>query len=353
MRRSGGAAARARAASGFVNAVLRRAAAEREELLAGARRLDPRGRRGRPLVPEWLARDVVGGARAPRGAAADGGDERARGDRAAGQHAAGRARDGSRPSCGAGGSRSRARAPGGLLDPADGARRRSASRAGRARGSRPGELVAAVARLAGGGRAARPAAGRAGARPLRRARGSRRPRSRPGWTTAARSSRSSSTRGAPAEIEALCARAGADLRPGRGRRRGRGRPRLGLRSGPRGPALLRPRDARLAARRALAQVARRHRAPGGAPAPAAGPRRAGAARRAARSSTRPARSRARENEERRRRRSASTRAASRPTTSARERRGSPRAATPASCSCGPTATAPPASSSPASGGARR
>ena len=54
--------------------------------------------------------------------------------------------------------------------------------------------------------------------------------------------------------------AGRDLRQrGRGRRR-RGRPRRRLRSRAGGSALLRPRDARLAPRRALAKVARADRA---------------------------------------------------------------------------------------------
>jgi 16S rRNA (cytosine967-C5)-methyltransferase len=55
MRRSGGARARMRAASGFVNALLRRAATEREELLAGLDDSTPAGAAIRHSYPEWLA----------------------------------------------------------------------------------------------------------------------------------------------------------------------------------------------------------------------------------------------------------------------------------------------------------
>jgi 16S rRNA (cytosine967-C5)-methyltransferase len=55
MRRSGGARARARAASGFVNAILRRAAAERDELLAGLDDATPPGAAIAHSYPEWLA----------------------------------------------------------------------------------------------------------------------------------------------------------------------------------------------------------------------------------------------------------------------------------------------------------
>ncbi|HXV53478.1 MAG TPA: RsmB/NOP family class I SAM-dependent RNA methyltransferase [Solirubrobacterales bacterium] len=55
MRRSGGAHARARAASGFVNAILRRAAAERAELLASLDDSTPAGAAIAHSYPEWLA----------------------------------------------------------------------------------------------------------------------------------------------------------------------------------------------------------------------------------------------------------------------------------------------------------
>jgi 16S rRNA (cytosine967-C5)-methyltransferase len=55
MRRSGGAHPRARAASGFVNAILRRAAAEREELLGGLDDETPAGAAIAHSYPEWLA----------------------------------------------------------------------------------------------------------------------------------------------------------------------------------------------------------------------------------------------------------------------------------------------------------
>ena len=79
-----------------------------------------------------------------------------------------------------------------------------------------------------------------------------------------------------AEVAELCARAGASCVRVEVGRRDRGRPRVWLRSHPLGPALHRPRNARLAARRALAQVGRRRRAARCAPAPDAGPRGAGA-----------------------------------------------------------------------------
>ena len=55
MRRSGGAHPRARAASGFVNAILRRAAAERDELLGGLDDATPAGAAIAHSYPEWLA----------------------------------------------------------------------------------------------------------------------------------------------------------------------------------------------------------------------------------------------------------------------------------------------------------
>ena len=62
--------AKAAHASGFVNAILRRAARERGGADRGAarRRLDPRGRRGRPLGAALAGADVVGGARRRGGA---------------------------------------------------------------------------------------------------------------------------------------------------------------------------------------------------------------------------------------------------------------------------------------------
>ena len=166
--------------------------------------------------------------------------------------------------------------PGGRRSSSD----RRASRS--APGSRTGELVpqsrgsqAVVALLD-------PRPGRARARPLRRARDQdHRDRGPDGGPR-----RDRLDRGRPApgrgDRGALRPRRGR-LRPGGGRRRDRGRPRRWLRSDPLGPALLRPRHARLAARRALAQVGRRPRAARRAPAPHAGPRGAGAgARRDAR-----------------------------------------------------------------------
>ncbi len=56
LRRSGAPRGRARAASGFVNALLRRAAAEREQLLAGLDDSTPEGAAVAHSYPEWLAR---------------------------------------------------------------------------------------------------------------------------------------------------------------------------------------------------------------------------------------------------------------------------------------------------------
>ena len=188
--------------------------------------------------------------------------------RLAGQHAARRAARRWRPSCARPGSRSPGPASGALLDPADGDRRRRAPATRSARGSRPASSIAAVARLAGGGRAARPAAGRAGARPLRRAR-DQDDRDR-GADRGPRRGRLGRARRAPgrASSRELCAARRAPAACGS---RSPTRPRptsAGLRSRPRGPAVLRPRDARLAPRRALAQVARGDvRAARRAPAP--------------------------------------------------------------------------------------
>jgi len=55
-RRSGAPGGRARAASGFVNALLRRAAAERDELLGGLDDSTPAGAATAHSYPEWLAR---------------------------------------------------------------------------------------------------------------------------------------------------------------------------------------------------------------------------------------------------------------------------------------------------------
>ena len=121
----------------------------------------------------------------------------------------------------------------------------------------------------------------------------------------------------------------------------RARPGRRLRSRPRGSALLRPRHARLAPRRPLAQVAGDDRAggrdPGGhrsaGPSVPCGP--------AGRSSTRPARSpgaRTRTASRRARCGRGGVRRRRRPRR--RALRSSPRRTTRASCSCGPTATAP-------------
>ena len=73
LRRSGQPRGRARAASGFVNALLRRAAAEREELLAGLDDSTPEGAAIAHSYPEWLARmwwEQLGPAEARRAMAA-------------------------------------------------------------------------------------------------------------------------------------------------------------------------------------------------------------------------------------------------------------------------------------------
>ncbi len=130
-------------------------------------------------------------------------------------------------------------------------RGRPRDRAGR-RADRNRRAGAAVARLAGRRRAARPAAGRPGPRPLRG----------PGDQDDRDRRAAAATAGSISSIEADSAarlRDRAALRAdrsrpgdGRRRRRGRGRSRIGLRSDPLGPAVLRPRNAGVAARRALA-----------------------------------------------------------------------------------------------------
>ena len=218
--------ARARAASGFVNAVLRRAAAEREELLGDARRLDRRGGGGRPLLSAVARRDCGGRelgadeARLLMAAMNEPAETALRVNTLRADPAGRRRRAARRP-----GWRSPGPAPAIAARP--GGRRSSSDRAGEPVGARiaTGELVPQSRGLAGGGRAARSAAGRAGARPLRRPGDQDDRRSRRGWATAARSSRSRSDPRRAAEVErALRARRGQQ-RPRRGRRRGRGRPR--------------------------------------------------------------------------------------------------------------------------------
>ena len=325
--------------------------AERDELLGDARRLDP-GRAPRsptPIPSGWREMwwEELGATEARLLMAAMNEPRR---DRLAGQHPARDAGRRSRPSCARPGSRSRG--PGLAAScstrPTGSSSRRPASRS--APGSRPASWCRS--------RAARRPSSRCSTRSRASGcstsapgPGSRRPRSPRGSATAARSSRSSSTRGAPAEVErALRARRRA-LRPGRGRRRGRGRPRRRATIGSSGSALLRPRDARLAARRALAQVARATSS--GSPRSSGGcwSARRGRWRPAGRSSTRPARSR--------RARTRGSPARSRgyvvevepDDLGAEHRAAAPRAATRASCSCCPSATGRPASSSLASGGA--
>ena len=171
----------------------------------------PRRRRGRPLL-SGLAGAMWWAELGPaRGAAADGGDERARRDRPAGQHAALRPASGGGASCARPGWRSTAPGAGALLDPADG-------------------LVVDAAAEPVGARIADRRAGRrsrAARRPSSRcsirsrasacstsapARGSRRPRSPRGW---ARRGEIVSIEVDPrraAEIEELCARARARAR---------------------------------------------------------------------------------------------------------------------------------------------
>ena len=145
-----------------------------------ARRRDARRGRRSPLLPRVAGRDVVGGARARERSLADGGDERAGGDRPARQRAEGGPRPGPwRRSSAAEDGVERPAAVAPLASPeamvvrvalGDGLRKRLGCR----RARRPG------ARLAGRGRGARPAARRAGAGPLRGARDEDAPRSPPG-----------------------------------------------------------------------------------------------------------------------------------------------------------------------------
>ena len=344
-RRASGAAARRTAARGRRPGSSTRSCAgpraSASELLAGARRLDPGGRRGRPLLPRLAGRDVVGGARRRRGAAADGGDERARRDGLSGQHPARRARRRSPPSCAAAGVEVTRPGAGGLLEP--GGRRSSSTRAGEPVGARiaTGELVpqsrgsqAVVALLDP----------RPGERVLDLCAG-------PGIKTTAIAARmadrgrgrlaSRSTRGGPPRSTSSARRAGASCVAGA---RSPTPPRPTSASGydrvlvdppcsDLGTLASRP-DARW--RKSPEPTrARSPRSSGGS----SSARRARCAR-AGRSSTRPARSRRRENEARRggARRVRRRRRGRRPRR--RRTRGSPRAATRASCSSCPTATAP-------------
>ena len=143
--------------------------------------------------PEWLARMWWEELGERRGPLADGGDERARRDRAPRQHAAAPTRGASlaelsEPRV------SSVRGPGSSASPEAivVVRGRLTERA-RATGSTTGRARPAVARLAGGGRAARPAAGRAGAGPLRRPRDQDHRDRRPDGATAEESSPSSAT----------------------------------------------------------------------------------------------------------------------------------------------------------------
>ena len=167
IRRAGEPRARARAAAGFVNAVLRRAARERAELLGSLDDSTPARRRGRPLLPRVAGVDVVGGARAGAGAAADGGDERAGRDRPAGQHAARRPGDGGGGAARRPGSRSTAPARAGCST-----RPRRWSSTPRPSPSAPGSPPASSSPQSRGSQAVvallDPRAGRARARPLRR-----------------------------------------------------------------------------------------------------------------------------------------------------------------------------------------
>ena len=86
----GNAGARRQAAAGLVNAVLRRAAREREELLGSLVDATPRRCGVGALLSGMDRPDVVGGARARGGSGADGGYERARGDGPASEHDQGR-----------------------------------------------------------------------------------------------------------------------------------------------------------------------------------------------------------------------------------------------------------------------
>ncbi len=227
----------------------------------------------------------------------------------------------------------------------------------RADGGRPSPALVAAGELtpqsrgsSRRGRGARPARGRAGARPLRRPRDQDRPdrradgRPRRGDLGRARPRPGRGSRGTGPAPRA------AQRHRDRGRRGGDG-DGVRLRPGPARRALLGPRRPRLAPGRALAQVAEGDRAAGrrsrsrpcSAPPGRCGP--------AASSSTRPARSPAA------RTRTGSRRCSPRPRrgrcrrsswrTSAPAPRASPRRSSRAACSCVRTAIAPPASSSPA------
>ncbi len=280
-----------RHAAGFANAILRRAGARARGADGGAarRRLDSGRRRGRRLGAEVAGRDVVGGAGSrgrPLGAcrlqpARRGGDA----DQLAAQRPRG---DGGAPAR-ARGWRQRSPRPRGRWR----LQTRSSSRAALARRCRrliaAGELTPQSRGSAAVVEVLDPQPGRAGPRPLRRARDQDRPDRR--------------ADGRPRRGDLGRARSGA------GRRSRRPGERLGLRSvtvieadakeaavgdglRPRPPrcALLGPRHARLAARRPLAQVAAGDRArwPRSRTRYCAAPPRSCAP--AAPSSTRPARS---------------------------------------------------------------
>ena len=211
-----------------------------------------------------------------------------------------------------------------------------------------GELTPAEPWLCRRGRGARPARGRAPARPLRRPRDQDRPdrradgRPRRGDLGRARRHQGRGGRrpGAPS--------GSAQRHRDRGRRDDAGAGAR-LRPGPARRTLLGPRRPRLPPRRALAQIAEDDRAPGrgAGRAPCSPP--PGSCGRAAPWSTRPARSPAA------RTRTGSRRCSPRPRrgrcrhsswrTSAPAPPGWPRRSSRAACSCGRTAIAPPVSSS--------
>ena len=226
---------------------------------AARRRSTTRPRQGAAIAhsyPQWLARDVVGGARAGEARLLMAAMNEPAETALAGQHAARRPGERRGASCARPGSRSPAPARAGCS-------------------TRPTALVVDRGRRAASAPGSRPASSSP------QSRGSQavvalldpRPGERvldlcagPGIKTTAIAARMGDEgelvsveldprRAAEVERALRARRASRSVR-GRGRRRRRGRPRVGLRSGPRGPALLRPRHARLAPRRPLAQVGR-------------------------------------------------------------------------------------------------
>ena len=277
-----------RAGAGLVNAVLRRAAREARAMVEALPDATPAEAALRHSYPTWIAEPVVRRTRPGDGARADGGRQRARRGGRARQRAA---HDRCGPRDKTAGRVPRRRPP------ARGPRARRAVRRVRVATMGAGPVHAAVARRDGGRPRRRAAAGGGGPRPLRRARWQVDP---PGRADARRGPRRGGRapprprRGASAH----CRPHGRDQRRGADRRRHRAAGAGRVRPRARRSAVLGPRDAGRAARRALAQGPGRRRRAGRAARRRSWPPPPVRSAPAACSCTRPARSPRRENEQR-------------------------------------------------------